>query len=104
MLRHGNYDYFNKAVMWDSAIADQNIPNSLYLSAKPSWWGDLAWPPVNPLADPSTFNNITIPARERFKGAPPPPQTHIMTPSAGPNGSIESLIDQKKLETAITFR
>jgi hypothetical protein len=80
ILRHGNYDYFNKAVVWDVSIVDKNIPTSLYLSGKPGWWGNLAWPPVNPLADPSTFKAITIPAKERYKGlavTPSPPLPRV---------------------------
>jgi hypothetical protein len=91
LMRHGNYDYFNRAVLWEPAIADRNIPDSLYLSGKPGWWGNLTWPPVNPLKDPSTFGNITIPARERYLRAAvatPPAAAYTVTPSAGPNGSF----------------
>jgi hypothetical protein len=80
ILRHGNYDYFNKAVVWDAAIADRNIPTSLYLSGKPGWWGNPTWPPVNPLADPSTFTAITIPAKQRYNGVvvtPSPPLSRV---------------------------
>ena len=94
MIRHGNYDYSNKAVLWEPAIGDRTIPNSLYLSGKPVWWGDLPWPPVDPTADPSTFKSITIPARERFNGsvvtAPATAITYTVTPSAGPNSGISS--------------
>jgi hypothetical protein len=91
IMRHGNYDYFNKAVLWEPAIADRNIPNSLYLIGKPGWWGDLAWPPVNPLEDPSTFGSITIPARERYRRAAvatPPAAADIATSPAESIGSI----------------
>lgn len=88
ILRHGNYDYYNKAVVWEPAIADRSIPNSLYLSGKPGWWGNLTWPPVNPTADPSTFRSITIPAKERYRGAvvttPPAAITYMVKSSAGP--------------------
>ena len=91
MIRHGNYDYYNKAVLWEPAIADHNIPNSLYLSDKPGWWGDLTWPPIVPTADPATFKIITIPAKERYNGivtAPSATIVHTVTPPAGPTGSI----------------
>jgi hypothetical protein len=84
MLRHGNYDYFNKAVVWDPAIADRSIPDSLYLSAKPGWWGNQPWPPIGP--DVSGFAQ-SIPAKDRFDTLKPP-ASHVITPSAGPNGSI----------------
>ena len=73
MIRHGNYDYFNKAVVWDPAITDRNIPISLYLSSKPSWWGTMLWPPVDPTSNPANFSSITIPAKNRFEQRPPLP-------------------------------
>lgn len=36
--------------------ADHVLPNSLYLSSKPSWWGSVAWPPIGPDV---TGGNIT---------------------------------------------
>lgn len=39
LLRHGNWDSLNNAVIWDANIPDHTIPNSLYLTGKPSWWG-----------------------------------------------------------------
>jgi hypothetical protein len=49
-IRHGNVSIWNTTnfpLDWDSGIADHNVPNSLYLSAKPSWFGSLAWPPFS---------------------------------------------------------
>ena len=48
LLRHGNYDYFNKATVWDSGISDHNLPASLVYSSKPSYFGSLQWPPIGP--------------------------------------------------------
>ena len=45
--RHGNYDYANNAVVWDPNIPDHTIPDSLYLTGEPSWWGSPScWPPI----------------------------------------------------------
>ena len=63
MLRHGNYDYFNNAVVWDPLIADHTIPSSLYLSAKPAFFKDLRWPAIGPDLNPMTG---AIPAQKRF--------------------------------------
>lgn len=56
---HGNYDSVTNAVVWDaynSTNMDKAIPNSLYLTSRPSWWGSaLTWPPYN-------ISNITIAA------------------------------------------
>ncbi len=65
LLRHGNYDYATRSVQWDAGIADHALPDSLYLPGKPSWFGDLRWPPIDP-ANPSTATAGGIPAGRRF--------------------------------------
>jgi hypothetical protein len=68
LLRHGNYDHVNRSVIWDSSIAEHDLPNSLYLSARPSWFGQLAWPPIGPDRTPMTGQ---IPAGYRFANGTP---------------------------------
>jgi hypothetical protein len=64
LLRHGNYDYFNKTTVWDSSIASRTIPKSLFYSSKPDFFGACQWPPIGP--DISAF--VTdIPAQVRWK-------------------------------------
>ncbi len=61
MFRWGNYDTYNGTNRFESSevpSADsyypntvpvsQALPNSLYLSAKPSWFGSNQWPPIGP--------------------------------------------------------
>lgn len=48
LFRHGNYDYINHAVADWVAGASRDLPASLYLDAKPSWFGALDWPPFGP--------------------------------------------------------
>jgi len=77
LLRHGNWDSVSQSVIWNPAIADTNLPPSLYLAGKPAWWGNSAWPPhggdLNPMIGP-------IPAETRFLSSlgaarrPSPPQ------------------------------
>ena len=43
--RHHNYDYVNEAIV-NNGADDTTLPDSLYLSSKPSWFGSLTWPPV----------------------------------------------------------
>ena len=77
IIRHGNFDYVNNAVVWDPNIPDHTIPNSLYLSGRPSWWGNLPWPPIGPDRTPMAGQ---IPAQQRFaNGMPPPAPTPGMT-------------------------
>jgi hypothetical protein len=69
-LRQGNWDWFTQKQRWHGiggfgstdASAPQPIPNSLYLSAKPAFFGSNPWPWV----DPSTGTTYTLPAKARF--------------------------------------
>lgn len=75
-LRHGNWDSYTarggaNGIVLDPSIADQNIPLSLYLTAKPGWWGDGAWPAIGPDLNPMAGN---IPARQ-----PIPPSVKPVT-------------------------
>ena len=90
-LRHGNWDCVNKTQLWDSTISDHSIPNSLYLTNKPAWFGNLTWPPVNPAT--GNANSLMIPAEYRYlTGTNPPAGVANLPPvaqaSAAPtNGS-----------------
>ena len=76
-IRHGNYDYYNKDVIWcnetggdcQGGSQDQDLPDSLYLSSKPSWWDDQGsgrpWPAIGP--DINGYV-IDIPAKDRLEG------------------------------------
>jgi hypothetical protein len=77
LLRHGNWDSVSQMVVWSPDIPDTNLPPSLYLTGKPSWWGDLAWPPYGGDLYPQLG---AIPAEVRFSSTlrvikrPSPPQ------------------------------
>ncbi|HXI51254.1 MAG TPA: glycosyl hydrolase family 28-related protein, partial [Candidatus Saccharimonadales bacterium] len=77
LLRHGNFDYVHRETLWDPNIAERNLPASLYLSARPRWWGSLPWPVIGPDLNPIVSS---LPARERFAAIlsgvvrPSPPQ------------------------------
>jgi hypothetical protein len=69
LLRHMNYDFFNKAVKYcgdkgepgcQGGSQSTALPASLYLQSKPSWWGNLPWPAIGPDVSPMAG---TIPAR-----------------------------------------
>ena len=68
-LIHGNYDYIGAGTVWDERIADRTLPASLYLSAKPAWFGALAWPAFGPDLSP---NVGTIPAVVRYHAGTAP--------------------------------
>jgi hypothetical protein len=63
LLRHGNYDYYHRDVVWDSAITSREIPASLYYSSKPAFFGSLQWPPIGPDVSGLVMNT---PARARW--------------------------------------
>jgi hypothetical protein len=67
VLRHGNYDFLSKSAKWDPAIAETTLPPSLYLAAKPAYFGAAAWPPIGP--DVAGYMN-DIPAKKRFDAMP----------------------------------
>ncbi|MBE7467373.1 MAG: hypothetical protein HS116_28200 [Planctomycetes bacterium] len=60
----GNYNYKDNAVPESEALGAEKLPASLYLAAKPAWFGDLAWPAFGPDAD---FEKNRIPAQARFE-------------------------------------
>ena len=83
MLRHGNWDIVTNGIVWDPNISDHTIPNSLYLTSKPSFFGNLSWPAVGPDINPMTG---TIPAKARYEGQSYPYGSGDTTPPAAPTG------------------
>jgi len=67
LLKHGNYDFLTKQVQWDPNISNHQLPASLYLAAKPAYFGKLPWPVIGPDANPMVSS---IPARDRFLKIP----------------------------------
>ncbi len=62
VLRDGNFDYLTNTVHWDRGA--QTLPASLYLTAKPAFFGDHVWPWVDPT---SATPLAVLPARERYE-------------------------------------
>ena len=63
-IRDGNFDYLTNQVRWDRAPA--TLPPSLYLRAKPAFFGSSPWPWV----DPTGVTKLgVLPARQRFDEA-----------------------------------
>ncbi len=71
LIEHGNFDFATNAVVWDSTNADHALPDSLFLSAKPAWFGSLKWPPVDPIT--GAVSETMIPAGYRFVNGIDPP-------------------------------
>jgi hypothetical protein len=70
VLREGNFDWFTQKQRWHGiggrgptdTSTPKPIPNSLYLSSKPKFFGSNPWPWV----DPSTGTTYVLPAKARF--------------------------------------
>jgi hypothetical protein len=65
LLKTGNWESPTDTVQWTTS--ERAIPDSLYLTSKPAWFGNLAWPPFTPERldfNPNNFNKI--PAQVRF--------------------------------------
>ncbi|MBN1576894.1 MAG: hypothetical protein JW913_10095 [Chitinispirillaceae bacterium] len=60
-LSHGNV--VNGAVQWDQAIVDHTFPPSYYLTSKPQFFGNLAWP----VFGPDVIEQYTLPAQKQFE-------------------------------------
>ena len=83
VLRDGNWDYLTNTVKWDRPA--QALPNSLYLAAKPAFFGSRTWPWVD--ATGTTKLGI-LPARERYEGlvgGVPPPVPHKLPARVTPS-------------------
>ena len=63
LIRGGNFDYLTNTVRWES-LSQQQLPNSLYLAAKPAFFGAAAWPWVDPTGATKT---MTLPAKQRYE-------------------------------------
>jgi hypothetical protein len=61
--RHGNFDYATGAIQWASGY-EPTLPASLYLTAKPAFFGELPWPWVD-AAGPVKLHSL--PAKVRFE-------------------------------------
>lgn len=65
--RHGNFDYATSQVRWVTGYS-QTLPNSLYLTTKPSFFGSATWPWVDATG---TTKVHTLPARARYEAGTP---------------------------------
>jgi hypothetical protein len=66
-IREGNYDYVTGEVHWSSE--PHQLPDSLYLSGKPAFFGEARWPWVDPFGATKLYQ---LPARSRFEAMKEP--------------------------------
>jgi hypothetical protein len=67
-FRNGNWDSVTNGVVWDAGYSTRTLPSSLYLTAKPAFFGSRTWPWVDPTA--ATRVNV-LPAKARYDAGTP---------------------------------
>ncbi len=77
MIIEGNWDSVTNGQDW--TITPESIPESLFLGGKPTWFGNLNWPPINP-ANPVTNDPTIIPAGYRYVHGNDPPAGPLAAP------------------------
>jgi hypothetical protein len=68
MIRGGNFDYLGNEVVWSSGLQAQTLPASLYLAAKPGFFGSYQWPWVDPTGSTKLH---ALPAKARLDAGTP---------------------------------
>src|SRR5258708_39063423 len=67
IIRDGNYDFLTNSQRWHNTPGGFTIPSSMYLTAKPAFFGSNRWPWV----DPTTGTIYTLPAKARYDAGTP---------------------------------
>jgi hypothetical protein len=67
VIRDGNYDFLTNSQRWHNTPGGFTIPSSMYLTAKPAFFGSNPWPWV----DPTTGTIYTLPAKARHDAGTP---------------------------------
>ncbi len=70
-IRDGNFDYLTNTVVWAANDTTHSLPNSLYLTRKPTFFDagkGYTWPWVNPIGSPQIH---TLPAKARYDAGAP---------------------------------
>jgi hypothetical protein len=67
VIRDGNYDYLTNSQRWHNTPVGFTIPDSMYLTSKPTFFGTNPWPWVNP----ATGVTKVLPAKARYDAGTP---------------------------------
>jgi hypothetical protein len=79
IFRAGNFEYAGNQIHWENA-PEQTLPDSLYLTSKPAFFGSNPWPWVDAAG---TTKLYTLPARARMD-SPGYPGSGVVPPTPGP--------------------
>jgi hypothetical protein len=82
--RHLDFDYKTNSQYDNPSNPAKTLPDSLYLTSKPAFFGSRPWPWVNPGG--KTNKVYTLPAKVRYDGRTPIPQVQVtsISPVNGP--------------------
>jgi hypothetical protein len=69
--RHLDFDYSSSAQYVNPSNSVTALPPSLYLTSKPAFFGDHAWPWVDPAGTTHAERVMTLPAKARFDSGNP---------------------------------
>ena len=67
VIRDGNYDFLTNSQRWHNTPGGFVIPNSMYLTSIPAFFGNNIWPWVNA----ATGTTYTLPAKARYDAGTP---------------------------------
>jgi len=118
MLRWGNYDYVTGATQWNAAEipagnpvpSTRALPASMFLAARPAWWGTMPWPGIGPDVtggvDPAGHANKN-PAQVCYESTPGNPDGTIafdadMCYATGPPDSAPPSVPASLSATAVS--
>ena len=85
--RHANFDYATSTVRWQNGY-DTTLPDSLYLAAKPPFFGTYPWPWVDATGPVKLF---VLPARARYDGTSPVFHALTVTRTGTGTGTVTSI-------------
>lgn len=85
-----NADVFAGPGIYFNGYLPADVPNSLYLSSKPSWFGTMTWPPIDPSMGTNAYNIAVLPAGYRAlnAGVDPPASAPAPTTTININSAI----------------
>ena len=100
MILKGNWNASDNGIPANESLGGQTLPDSLYRSSKPAWFGDRAWPPFNPSSPNQSYE--AIPAGYRYARGEDPPagsgggspaaSTPLSPPPASPTSTPSGLV------------
>ncbi|MFA5265036.1 MAG: fibronectin type III domain-containing protein, partial [Opitutaceae bacterium] len=97
-IRDGNWDWLQSMQSWHNTSA-VTLQNSMYLSAKPAFFGSNTWPWVNP----TTGTTYTLPAKARYEAMPAIPVPSTPTGLTATPGNAQVVLNWNASSGALCY-